>query len=184
MGQTRPLFLLISVLFSTQWQILHKFEYKKRRWCVWDLNPGWQDGRRRRILWALAAPLLSLLLSFYLYLFFKKMGRLRPLFLFIYVFSNKHLIFYNKYMWKMSIQYIGLGFEPTTFWTWVSSHNHYTRALSLSFIYFVSLFLPFIHSLSLSLCLFFLYYFLHLNSPHFPQCRFSGFHSHIYVVHL
>ena len=27
-------------------------------------------------------------------------------------------------MWKMSIQYTVLGFEPTTFRTWVSSHNH------------------------------------------------------------
>ena len=27
----------------------------------------------------------------------------------------------------MSIQYIVPGYEPTTFTTWVSSHNHYTR---------------------------------------------------------
>ena len=31
-------------------------------------------------------------------------------------------------MWKMSIQYTVLGFELTTFGTWVSSHNHLTRA--------------------------------------------------------
>ena len=31
-------------------------------------------------------------------------------------------------MWKMSIQYMVLGFEPTTFGTWVSSHDHKTRA--------------------------------------------------------
>ena len=30
-------------------------------------------------------------------------------------------------MWKMSIQYTALGFEPTTFRTWVSFHNHQTR---------------------------------------------------------
>ena len=48
--------------------------------------------------------------------------------LFIFVFSNKHYYFYNKYMWKMSSHYIVLGFEPTTFRTWVSSHNHWTRA--------------------------------------------------------
>ena len=41
------------------------------------------------------------------------------------VFSNKnHYNFYNKYMWKMSIQYVVTGFEPTTFGTWLSSHNH------------------------------------------------------------
>ena len=45
------------------------------------------------------------------------------------VFSNKHHYnFYNNYMWKMSIQYIVPGFKPTTFGTWVSSHNHFTRA--------------------------------------------------------
>ena len=37
---------------------------------------------------------------------------------------KKHYNYYNKYMWKISIQYTVLGFEPTTFRTWVSSHNH------------------------------------------------------------
>ena len=27
-----------------------------------------------------------------------------------------------------------LGFEPTTFWTWASSHNHYTRVNVVSFL--------------------------------------------------
>ena len=49
------------------------------------------------------------------------------------VFSNKQYNFYNKSMWKnvqmkknvqMSIQYMAPGYEPTTFRTWVSSHNH------------------------------------------------------------
>ena len=31
---------------------------KKRSWCAWDSNPGRQDSRRRRIHWAMAAPLL------------------------------------------------------------------------------------------------------------------------------
>ena len=57
MGQTRPLFFL---LFSTQWQYSTKFDYKKRRWWAWDSNPGQQDGRRRRICWAMAAPLIPL----------------------------------------------------------------------------------------------------------------------------
>ena len=40
-------------------------------------------------------------------------------------FSNKHHYnFYNKYMWKMTIQYTVPGFEPPTFVTWVSTHNH------------------------------------------------------------
>ena len=29
-------------------------------------------------------------------------------------------------MWKISIQYMVLGFKPTSFRTWVSSHNHHS----------------------------------------------------------
>ena len=40
----RPLFCLFLLFsrynFNTNW--------KKRRWCAWDPNPGPQDGRRRR----------------------------------------------------------------------------------------------------------------------------------------
>ena len=35
-------------------------------------------------------------------------------------------------MQKISIQYVVLGFEPTTFRIWVSSHYHKTRAPALS----------------------------------------------------
>ena len=35
------------------------FKWKKRRWFVWDLNLGPQDGRRRRIHWAMPAPNLE-----------------------------------------------------------------------------------------------------------------------------
>ena len=44
-------------------------------------------------------------------------------FSFIFIFSNKLHNFYTKQMWKMSIQYMVLGFETTTFETWFS-HNH------------------------------------------------------------
>ena len=64
--------------------------------------------------------------------FFKKMGHLSPLFHFVFVFSNKHVNFHNKCMWKMAIQYLVQGFEPTTFRTWVSSNNHYTMAPALT----------------------------------------------------
>ena len=40
------------------------------------------------------------------------------------IFMQTSLQLYKKYMWKMSIQYMVLGFESTTFRTWVSSHNH------------------------------------------------------------
>ena len=48
------------------------------------------------------------------------------LLLFIFVFSNKHYNSYSKYMCKnvTSIQYMVPGFDPTTFGTGASSHNH------------------------------------------------------------
>ena len=57
--------------------------------------------------------------------FFKKMGQPRPLFRLFLVFSNKHHYnFTTNICEKMSIQYTGPGFEPTTFGTRVSSHYH------------------------------------------------------------
>ena len=49
---------------------------------------------------------------------------------FFFIFSNKHYNFYNKYMWKMSIEYRVLGYEPTT------SKN---SVLSLDTFYLVTL---------------------------------------------
>ena len=65
MGQSRPLFLFIFVLFTFQfkWQIynLNNINWKKRRWCAWDSNPG-----RKRIHWAMAAPLTPFSVRFLL----------------------------------------------------------------------------------------------------------------------
>ena len=55
MAQSRSLFMFIFV-FSTRYNL----NWKKRRWCAWDSNPGWQDGRRERIHRAMAAPQLKL----------------------------------------------------------------------------------------------------------------------------
>ena len=46
------------------------------------------------------------------------------------VFPTNDNIFFNKLMWKMTIQYLALGFKHTTFWLWVSSFNHRTRGQS------------------------------------------------------
>ena len=43
MGQYRPLFCLFSFFSRYNFNI----NWKKRRWCAWDSNPGPQDGRRR-----------------------------------------------------------------------------------------------------------------------------------------
>ena len=53
---TRPgPFLFIFVLFTQQIYQKIYYKWKKLRWCAWDLNPDRQDGRRRRIHWAMAA---------------------------------------------------------------------------------------------------------------------------------
>ena len=54
MGQSRPLFVYFRS-FHTPIQMTNT-NWKKHRWCAWDSNPGRQDGRRRRIHWAIAAP--------------------------------------------------------------------------------------------------------------------------------
>ena len=48
MGQPRPLFLFIFIL-STCHNLNSNLNRKKRGWCAWDSNPGWQDGRRKQI---------------------------------------------------------------------------------------------------------------------------------------
>ena len=58
---------------------------------------------------------------------FYKNGPIPASFSFTFIFSNKQFISTTN-MWKMSIQCLVLGFEPMTFWLWVSSHNHLTRA--------------------------------------------------------
>ena len=42
------------------------------------------------------------------------------LFFIVLYFQTHSGCFFNKFMWKMSIQYTMLGFEPITFGTWVS----------------------------------------------------------------
>ena len=60
------------------------------------------------------------------------MGQSRALFqLFSSFQTNIITILTTNQCEKMSIQYMVLGFKPTTFRTWVSSHNHLTRAPAL-----------------------------------------------------
>ena len=44
------------------------------------------------------------------------------LFSFIFGLFKQTVPFFNKSMWKMTIQCPVLGFEPTISWTWVVSH--------------------------------------------------------------
>ena len=39
-------------------------------------------------------------------------------------FQTNNTIFTTNQCWKMSIQYMVLGFEPTTSQAWVVTHNH------------------------------------------------------------
>ena len=52
------------------------------------------------------------------------MGQPRHLFS---VFLIQLYNFYNRLMWKMSIEYSTQGFELMTFWLWVSSFDHTPR---------------------------------------------------------
>ena len=50
MGQFRPLFVYFYPFLNTMKYLgSTKFDYKKHRWCAWDLNPEPQDDRRGRI---------------------------------------------------------------------------------------------------------------------------------------
>ena len=80
MGQSRPLFVYFRC-FHIPIQMTNiqfeQFKLKKRRWCAWDSNPGRHDGRRRRIHWAIAAPLVYQLLHVRSYQAQRLLGRVR-----------------------------------------------------------------------------------------------------------
>ena len=59
---------------------------------------------------------------------FFNMGQHRPLFHLYLVFSNKQCTCTRNQCEKITNQFTVLGVEPKTFWTWVSSLNHSTRA--------------------------------------------------------
>ena len=96
---------------------------------------------------------LSVYLSFCfsLCLCYFLMGQPRPLFVYFRSFPENNTIFTTNQCEKMSIQYqcTAPGFEPMTFWTWVVTHNHLTRApclcisFSLSSHFFLSMPFPF-----------------------------------------
>ena len=62
--------------------------------------------------------------SVYIPLNFFKKWVIPGLFFVYYNLFKQILHFVHQVMWKMTIQYMVLGFEPKTFRTWVSSHNH------------------------------------------------------------
>ena len=55
-AQSRPLLLFIFV-FSSCYNLNSNLNWFKHRWYAWDSNLGRQDGRRKWIHWAMAAPL-------------------------------------------------------------------------------------------------------------------------------
>ena len=101
---------LFCLFLSSSQYHFNNTNRKKCRWCAWNLNLGLQDGRPRQNHGAMA-----MLESFFKWpnpgLFYRLFS----------VFSNKyHYNFYNKYMRKISIQYMVLGFKPMTFEIWVA----------------------------------------------------------------
>ena len=124
MGQSWPLFVYFRS-FHIPIQMTN-INWKKHRWCAWDSNPGRQNGRRRRIHWAMAAPLsysASLSLSF------------------IYSLSRNVLshclsLFHTHYLPLFNILY--------------SFSLFHTHSLYFSLWYIILLTLSFANSLSLS----------------------------------
>ena len=79
---------------------LHTACWAIRRCCI---TVGWGE-----LEWALASPIEVTRVDIISFSFFKKMGQPWPLFRLSSDFSKNQYKFYNKSMWKMSIQYTGL----------------------------------------------------------------------------
>ena len=54
-----PILASFSIYFRLFNTLQFKLKLKKRRWCAWDSNLGWQDGRRKRIHSATVAQFFS-----------------------------------------------------------------------------------------------------------------------------
>ena len=81
-------------------------------WWERELEREFNGCKIRIPVWSI--PKTGALMTFSLSFF--KNGPTPASFSFFSVFSSKHQYnFYNKYMWKMSIQFTVPGFEPTTF---------------------------------------------------------------------
>ena len=61
MGPSQPLVVYFRLFHMAQFKLI------KCRWCAWDSNPGRQDGRRRRIHWAMAVQALTQRLHLFCY---------------------------------------------------------------------------------------------------------------------
>ena len=64
----------------------------------------------------------------------KKNGPSPAYFSFIFSLFKQTIQFVKQINAKMSIQYMAPGFLPTTFWSWVVTHNHSTRAPTLKYL--------------------------------------------------
>ena len=65
-------------------------------------------------------------------IFLKKWSNPGLFFVYFWSFQTNIPNFYNKYMWKFFPSSIRCRDSNLTFGTWVSSHNHYTRAPALN----------------------------------------------------
>ena len=129
MGQSRPLFVYFRC-FHIPIQMTNiqfeQFKLKKRRWCAWDSNPGRHDGRRRRIHWAIAAPLVYQLLHVRSYQAQRLLGRVRStsskrglLFSFFFLFSWQLTVdiqYKILQMTRFNPQTSGSGSDCSTKW--------------------------------------------------------------------
>ena len=115
----RPIFLpvfvtnLLHPLFLFQISLATDCRSKKTTRNCYNCREVVQGKRLQNFF--LLQPMTS-----YITAVFIKLGHSRPLFHLFMCFSSKNYNVYNNIMWKLSIQYPTLAFEPTTPWTGVS----------------------------------------------------------------
>ena len=83
-------------------------------------------------------PRVRILSTHPIYTLIFSMGHTLSIFCLFSSFQTSITIFTANKCEKLFLQYMGLGFKHTTFGTWVSSHNHQTRAPALPIYFFFS----------------------------------------------
>ena len=105
----------------------------------WLLGPHRERGRHEfrvelfRLVFRLQRDQVPITYYSFLSFFLKKWAILGLFIVYFQPFQTNITTFYSNIMWKMSIQYLVPGFEPTASWTWASSHNHWTSGPALIF---------------------------------------------------
>ena len=89
--------------------------------------------------WSICGLFFFIFVISIVYIFLKKWAILGLFFVYFRLFKQTSLQLLQQINVKMSTRYTVLGFKPTTFGTWVSSHNHKTRSPAINTIHLIHL---------------------------------------------